>query len=171
MIKKIKETKEKELMKLVLKVAPRILDELGILEIAKEDGILSRISFGKTEDHEIALFSCELNTYRKLFSFDETYEYIPHSGRIVFDIRYLLLEIPFRRESLKKIVISTLSHELRHYYQYISGEMFTNSKVYTDRFHRFTRTGSMLEYKNSWEEVDANSFQRKMEAKYKQLVS
>jgi hypothetical protein len=145
-----------------------ILKKLGLL--GKNDGILGRIMVHETVDLEDKLLSMVYAnmTYGHYLTEEEgrmTYKYRTHSatihlrplshftmftpdGEVTMTPRIMHLAIS--KNKFEKLMIHTLAHEMRHYWQLITGEIYNHGV--------FVRGMDITPYKHSWREKDANSF-------------
>lgn len=152
--------------KIIAEQAPLIIKDLG-LEI--NDGILDRIcalTFIPSEDQaHSAIFRHIATTYGFMSSKGE--EYKIGSGRVEINavspmyfrnkkgkvLHMAIIRLPFFVSLYRKYIIGLLAHELRHYWQFYTGEVFRQ----TTRFNGM----SFMPYEWRWEEKDANDYARK----------
>ena len=141
--------------------APSILKELGLSE---NDEILNRIVVSDKIGSSIPHGVCEAQISRKFFSSDSVY--IKGSAKItIYPLTFLyytskdgsLKKIPFVvrlfESQLRRAIIFTLAHELRHYWQHETGEYEKNELQFLGM--------SVMPYQHRWCEKDANEFGRK----------
>jgi hypothetical protein len=153
--KAIEETKE------IVKVyAPQILKQLGLEE---NDGILDRISVSEEVSVTTPYGVCQTTIRQKGFMGVHGQEYVEGTARITLyplmffhypnkkgELKKLPFPVRFMKNKLRKAIIFTLAHELRHYWQYTTGEYFE---------HELQLGGiSLMPYQHRWCERDANEF-------------
>jgi hypothetical protein len=141
--------------------APLILKELGLEE---NDGILDRIfvtaEVSATTPHGV----CHATTQetRRLFEVIKQ-EYVKGSAKIEINpltfFHYMnkkgeIKEVPFFfrffKSKIRRMILFTLAHELRHYWQHYTGEYYKNELMFFGR--------SIMPYEMRWCEEDANKF-------------
>lgn len=143
--------------------APRILEQLGLAE--NNDGILDRIEV----DAFIPIKGVrwqgrfrQTTTVRGLFGFDGQ-EYKHGTGVIeinAISIMYFftkkdrLVHMPIARlflfrKNYRKWATYILAHEMRHYWQYFTGEAYKHDHIGAHNF---------MPYQWRWEEQDAHQF-------------
>ena len=140
--------------------AADILEQLGLS--TNNDGILDRIVVSTETGENLPLAIMESVTVTQGF-FRNNPSYQKGSAQIIIYpcMRYCFVskkkgfvEMPIIglamllfKKKLKREMAIDLAHELRHYWQYYTGEKYRNYKY--DR---------MLPYEHRWEEKDANQF-------------
>lgn len=150
--------------------APRILKKLGL--DTNNDGILDRIyvvAEALTEaSPQAAIFNYVYTVMSSPYGINlsGTERYKTGSGTVTINAasafyihtkRNVFKEVKLARlfvtkKRLSKIFIYSLAHELRHYWQFITGEVWEKS----------ARRGgiNLMPYQFRWEEADANEFAR-----------
>jgi hypothetical protein len=146
--------------------APQILLDLGMNNL---DGILNRITISPEFTEKGAYGICNYTSIeqRRGFSFSpETIVYKPETAHIIIYTEAMMsirlqsgnfINNPYTRISrkgLKRFILLTLAHELRHYWQVFTGEMWAPG-------HGNSLGFSLLPYDWSWEEIDAREYANK----------
>jgi hypothetical protein len=161
-------TREKALVianKIISVHAPLILKELGLDQ--ENDGILDRITAVYKEvtpkENYCGIFNYVVRKTTIGF-FTDTYEYLEGTGSIEINMKAAFTtktkegvyktfwpsQILGSDKKLKAWVLFALAHELRHYWQYVTGEIWSKS-LQIDGV-------SLMPYAWRWEETDANEF-------------
>lgn len=145
--------------------AARILDELGMT--TNNDGILDRITMHTdTPNHDEPRALFRHNTIQYGFFGSRGLQYEIGSGEIrvncIAPIFYLDRKSTFReikparlwffKKSIKRVILFMLAHEMRHYWQYYTGEGYK---------HDYVGSFCITPYEWRWVEKDANEFARK----------
>lgn len=150
---------------IVKKHAPIILDRLGMTE--NNDGILERIHVVDTlKDNAGATFNYSYTVHGLFGSRGMTYDI--GSGEITIhaiaaftkpgkngeqvEAKWTRCIAGVLRPFLVCYYIHCLAHELRHYWQYSTGQAFKHDRIGTVKF---------TPYSMRWEERDANEFAHK----------
>ena len=150
----------KEAQEVINLHAPIILKELGLED---NDGILERIFVSDTKnDANNALITKEV---RKTVRYGQVVRQEYVVGSAFIDINPLVsfyyegkdgavksepFVMRFFRKTIRQNILFTLAHELRHYWQYHSGEIFKNELMMNGI--------KALSYERQWCERDANQF-------------
>lgn len=155
--------------------APLILKELGL--DTDNDDILNRILVSpglpteKEQEGSAGIFEFDVNVTRSnVFHIATGRQYVRGTGVItMYPLNNLYYATNERKRKkipcssllstvaqvpLKKQIIEQLAHELRHYWQYVTGIGFERSVYGQDGNH-------VLKYDNRWVERDANEFAAK----------
>lgn len=153
--------------KIVAQHAPIILERLGLAQ--DNDGILDRIyviADPLTKEHNASAVFYHVDIHTGLFGSGGS-RYERYSGKIVVnaasmfyfyskkkgykEVKFVRLMVGiFGRRRFEEYMLFLLAHEMRHYWQWYTGEIWKNS----------SRAGSInfMPYEWRWEEQDANEF-------------
>lgn len=148
---------------IVKEFAPQILEALGL---DNSDRIIERIKVSDVVGENIPNGICEVKTIvTKRFGMVINSMYLPDdetSGITLYPFMALhyrtkkggIKQVPFFMrvfaKQLRRVLLFTLAHELRHYWQYKTGEMDKNETMFNGR--------SLMPYEHRWCERDANEF-------------
>lgn len=151
----------KMMEEVVAEHAPEILTRLGF---AIDDEILNKISVLAENEDETPHGVCNVRISHNIFK-SGTEKYVEGSASInLYPATFFVYrkkngryaQLPFFArlfgKQIRRMFIHTLAHELRHYWQYDSGEYFRNESTFFGR--------SFMPYEWRWCEKDANQFAR-----------
>lgn len=140
--------------------AARILTKLGLED---DTHILNHITVSDVVGPDVPLGVCKVQQEISGGLFSNATSYVPESANItlypLMHFKYLskggeLKNVPFfarfMKPIIRRIILSTLAHELRHYWQHTTGEYTKNELQF--------RGKSFMSYENRWCERDANEF-------------
>lgn len=156
----------KETEQIVKVHAPLILKELGLEE---NDGILDRIYVSAEREASTPHGICE-SKMRKTSMFDNGSYEVGSASITIYPLTFLqymnkkgkIKQAPFFFRFLKpiirRVIVFTLAHELRHYWQYVTGEYYDKELMFMG--------SSILPYELRWCEKDANTFGKQYKYKY-----
>lgn len=154
-------------MSMIMKLAQEVVSEYAAV-IAEDlgithDGILDRIVVSDKlvlEGEDVVRGVCEAGCYT--YGFNQVvykkgtarielypYTFITYFTKKNEPKRMSGLFYFFFKKKLKKELLLVLAHEMRHAWQYTTGEIFK---------HKFMGKHSYLPYKYCWEEKDANEY-------------